>query len=63
MIVKGTSWAAAVSPVILSIGSLFTEVNQDVLDIHPMGWRDWFDWIPFINKKPPGIDLKAKAEY
>ena len=31
--VKSTWWAAAVQPVILSIGAVFTALNLDVLDL------------------------------
>ena len=51
VMVKGTWLAATVSPVILSIGSLFTAVNQDVLDIHPMSWKDWLPEMPWKGEK------------
>ena len=41
--VKSTWWAAAVQPVILSIGAVFTALNSDVLnfDAQPIEWRNW----------------------
>ena len=33
IIVKGTWWAAAVQPVILSIGAVFAAIDLDILDI------------------------------
>ena len=47
-LVKGT-WlaAAAVHPVILSIGALFSAIDLDVLDIQPIEWKNF---LPFINK-------------
>ena len=35
-IVKGTWWVAAVQPVILSLGAIFTAIDSDVLDIKPI---------------------------
>ena len=43
VMVKGTLWAAAVQPVILSIGALLTAIDLDVLDINLS--------LPFINKQ------------
>ena len=36
VIVKGMWWTAAVQPVILSLGAVFTAINLDVLDIEPI---------------------------
>ena len=41
VIVKSAWWAAAVQPVILSLGAIFSAIDQDVLDIQ---------WLPFVNK-------------
>ena len=32
-IVKGAFWVAAVQPVILTLGAIFTVIDQDVLDV------------------------------
>ena len=48
VVVKGTWWAAAVQPVILSLGAVFTALNHDVLDINPIEWQSFK---PFINKQ------------
>ena len=47
MIVKGTWWAAAVQPVILSLGAVLSAIDKDVLDIEQIQWKNW---LPFINK-------------
>ena len=36
VIVKGTWWAAAVKPIILSLGAVLTAIDKDVLDIEPI---------------------------
>ena len=36
---KGAWWAAAVQPVILSLGTAFAAIEQDVLDIHLLDWK------------------------
>ena len=41
VMVKSAWWAAAVQPVILSLGAIFSAIDQDVLDIQ---------WLPFVNK-------------
>ena len=41
--VKGAWWAAAVQPVILSLGAILGAVDLDVLDINLS--------LPFINKQ------------
>ena len=33
IIVKGTWWAAAIQPVILSLGAVFAAIDLDILDI------------------------------
>ena len=47
LMVKGTWWAAAVQPVILSLGAVLTTINQDVLDVESIQLKTW---LPFINK-------------
>ena len=47
MIVKGTWWAAAVQPVILSLGAVLTAFDKDVLNLEPIQWKNW---LPYINK-------------
>ena len=42
--VKGTWWAAAVHPVILSLGAILATVD---LDFEPMEWKNW---LSFANK-------------
>ena len=42
VMVKGTWWAAAVQPVILSLGAVLSAIDLDVLDTQLM---------PFINKQ------------
>ena len=36
VIVKGTWLAAAIQPVILSLGALFSAIDLDVLDVEPI---------------------------
>ena len=36
--VKGNLWAAAVQPVILSLGAILGAVDLDVLDVQPVKW-------------------------
>ena len=38
--VKGTWWAAAVQPVILSLGAVLAAINQDVFDINSIEWKN-----------------------
>ena len=52
--VKSAWWAAAVQPVILSLGAVLGALDQDVLNI---------SWLPFINKQdyidePPPEETK-----
>ena len=42
VMVKGSWWAAAVQPVILSLGAVLSAIDLDVLDTQS---------IPFINKQ------------
>ena len=48
LIVKGAWWAAAVQPVILSLGAVMGALDRDVLDVQSIEWKGW---MPFINKK------------
>ena len=47
-IVEGAFWVAAVQPVILTLGAIFTVIDQDVLDVQSVEWKRW---LPFINKQ------------
>ena len=40
VMVKGTWWAAAVQPVILSLGAVLAAINQDVFDINSIEWKN-----------------------
>ena len=44
---QGTWWVAAVKPVILSIGAVLSAFDQDLLDLQPIGWKNY---LPFIYK-------------
>ena len=46
VIVKGAWWAAAVQPVILSLGAVLSAIDLDVLDIQ----------LPFLNKQEEDDD-------
>ena len=50
VVVKGSLWAAAVQPVILSLGAMMAAVDQDVLDVHFFDWRKWFGQKPEEKK-------------
>ena len=43
-VVKGSLWAAAVQPIILSLGAMMAAIDQDVLDVHfiDWNWKKWF---------------------
>ena len=41
VIVKGAWWAAAVQPVILSLGAVLGTIDQDVLDLQPIAQKNW----------------------
>ena len=47
VIVKGTWLAAAVQPVILSLGTVLAALDLDVLDVQPIKWKNF---LPFTNK-------------
>ena len=51
MVVKGSLWAVAVQPVILSLGAMMAAVDQDVLNVHFFDWKSWFR---------PAVDEKSK---
>ena len=60
-IVKSAFWAAAVQPVILGLGAVFSALDQDVLDvdIKPI---DLKNFLPFINKQEEtSKDAKTEA--
>ena len=60
VIVKGTWWAAAVQPVILSLGAVLTAFDKDVLNLEPIQWKNW---LPYINKleKEGKEDIESNA--
>ena len=43
--VEGAFWAAALNPVILSLGAVFGAINTDLLNIESIEWN-----LPFMNK-------------
>ena len=49
VIVKGSLWAAAVQPIILSLGAMMAAVDQDVLNVHFFDWKSWFR--PVVDEK------------
>ena len=50
VMVKSAWWAAALNPVILSLGAVLGTIDKDVLDIQAIEWRNL---LPFINKYDP----------
>ena len=48
VIVKGTWWAAAVNPVILSLGTVLASLDLDVPDLQSIEFQNL---LPFINKQ------------
>ena len=50
VVVKGALWAAAVQPVMLSIGAFLAAIDLDVIDIK----------LPFINKQDATVTTEAK---
>ena len=62
VVVNGSLWAAAVQPVILSLGAMMAAVDQDVLDVHFFDWKKWFK--PVIDKEriQAREDAKKAAE-
>ena len=51
VVVKGNLWAAAVQPVILSIGAVLAAIDLDVLDVQRL---------PFINKQDKNEEKEVK---
>ena len=49
-IVKGAWWAAAVQPVILGFGAVFTAINLDVLDLDANSF-EWKNWLGLMKEK------------
>ena len=47
LVAKGFWLAAAVQPVLLSLGAVLTVLNQDALDIQPIEMKNW---LPFAKK-------------
>ena len=47
MTVNGAWWAAAVQPVILSLGAVLSAIDLDMLDVQTIELKSW---LPFINK-------------
>ena len=64
VIVKGAWWAAAVQPVVLSLGTMMAAVDLDVLDANVLHLFDWRKWIPGRKKEEkapaPVIDVKQE---
>ena len=36
VIVKGAWWTAAVQPIILTLGAVYTAIDRDILDLEPV---------------------------
>ena len=49
VIVEGAWWAAAVQPVILSLGAVLSAIDQDVLDVQSIEWKSLLPFINFID--------------
>ena len=47
-IVQGAWWAAAVQPVVLSLGAILGALDLEVIDLQPIQWKKL---MPFINKQ------------
>ena len=56
VVVNGSLWAAAVQPVILSLGAMMAAVDQDLLDVHLFDWN-WKKWF-----QPKSNDEKKEKE-
>ena len=41
VVVKGTWWATAVQPVILSMGAILAAIDLDTLNLQPIEWENW----------------------
>ena len=59
VMVKGAWWAAAVQPVILTLGAVLGTIDKDVLDIQAIEWRNL---LPFINKQDAEVPKDAKKQ-
>ena len=55
VMVRGAWFAAAVQPVILSLGAVLSAVDLDALDVQFTGFKSW---LPFISKQ----DTKEQAD-
>ena len=51
VMVKGF-WAAAVQPVLLSLGAVFTALDLEALDMEPIGLKSY--WMSFSKKRVGG---------
>ena len=49
--VNGAWWAAAVQPLILSLGAVLGTIDLDVLDNDKPFTFEWRNFLPFINKQ------------
>ena len=56
VIVKGTWFLAALQPVILTLGTVFTALDTGVLDVQPIEMKKW---LPFVNK----VSRKEQEEW
>ena len=59
VIVKSAWWAAAVQPVILSLGAVLSAIDLDVLDVQPVKWKNW---LPFKEDRGISKEVKEAAE-
>ena len=60
VMVKGAWWAAAVQPVILSLGAVLTAIDLDVHQTLPTEWRNW--QIFKSDKEETTSDTKGEEE-
>ena len=60
VIVKGAWWAAAVQPVILSLGAILGTIDLDVLDNGKL--FEWRNFLPFIYKQEETPPQNTLAE-
>ena len=58
-IVKCNLIAAMARPVILSIGTIFAAMNQDVVEIQPL---EWSNLMPYARKKAGMKDKNTKKD-
>ena len=61
MIVEG--WVQILQPILLSIGSAFTVLNSDILniDMQPIEWRNWLS-LSKKDEKKDEIKMPTKEE-